>query len=53
MDKTVVENLVDPLTHMIRNSIDHGLETPEERETIGKPRSGRSISPRSTGPAGS
>ena len=40
VDKTVVENLVDPLTHMIRNSIDHGLETPEERERVGKPRQG-------------
>lgn len=40
VDKTVVENLVDPLTHMIRNSIDHGLEAPDERETVGKPRSG-------------
>jgi two-component system chemotaxis sensor kinase CheA len=40
VDKTVVENLVDPLTHMIRNSIDHGLESPDERERIGKPRSG-------------
>nr|WP_282184288.1 chemotaxis protein CheA [Azospirillum oleiclasticum] len=40
VDKTVVENLVDPLTHMIRNSIDHGLETPEEREAAGKPRTG-------------
>ncbi|WP_448189309.1 chemotaxis protein CheA [Azospirillum sp. sgz301742] len=40
VDKTVVENLVDPLTHMIRNSIDHGLETPDERERVGKPRQG-------------
>jgi two-component system, chemotaxis family, sensor kinase CheA len=40
VDKTVVENLVDPLTHMIRNSIDHGLESPDEREKAGKPRSG-------------
>ncbi|WP_448204453.1 chemotaxis protein CheA [Azospirillum sp. sgz302134] len=40
VDKTVVENLVDPLTHMIRNSIDHGLESPDERERIGKPRAG-------------
>ncbi|WP_431858369.1 chemotaxis protein CheA [Azospirillum sp.] len=40
VDKTVVENLVDPLTHMIRNSIDHGLETPDERERVGKPRAG-------------
>ncbi len=40
VDKTVVENLVDPLTHMIRNSIDHGLELPEVREANGKPRTG-------------
>ncbi|CAO3416809.1 chemotaxis protein CheA [Azospirillum doebereinerae] len=40
VDKTVVENLVDPLTHMIRNSIDHGLESPDERERAGKPRAG-------------
>ncbi|HEY0837424.1 MAG TPA: chemotaxis protein CheA, partial [Azospirillum sp.] len=40
VDKTVVENLVDPLTHMIRNSIDHGLEGPDERERTGKPRHG-------------
>jgi two-component system chemotaxis sensor kinase CheA len=40
VDKTVVENLVDPLTHMIRNSIDHGLEIPDERVAAGKPRMG-------------
>ncbi len=40
VDKTVVENLVDPLTHMIRNSIDHGLESPDTREATGKPRTG-------------
>ncbi len=40
VDKTVVENLVDPLTHMIRNSIDHGLESPDTREANGKPRTG-------------
>ena len=40
VDKTVVENLVDPLTHMIRNSIDHGLEMPDVREANGKPRTG-------------
>ncbi|HYE01414.1 MAG TPA: chemotaxis protein CheA [Alphaproteobacteria bacterium] len=40
VDKTVVETLVDPLTHMIRNSIDHGLEPPDEREALGKPRVG-------------
>ena len=36
VDKTVLENLIDPLTHMIRNSIDHGIETPEERSANGK-----------------
>ncbi|MGI9450870.1 MAG: chemotaxis protein CheA [Geminicoccaceae bacterium] len=37
VDKTVIEELSDPLTHMIRNSMDHGLETPAEREQAGKP----------------
>ncbi|MDP2261443.1 MAG: chemotaxis protein CheA [Caulobacter sp.] len=36
VDKTVVEKLSDPITHMIRNAIDHGLETPAEREAAGK-----------------
>ena len=36
LDKTVVEQLGDPLVHMIRNSVDHGVETPEERRQIGK-----------------
>jgi len=40
VDKTVIEELSDPLTHMIRNSMDHGLETPAEREKAGKPREG-------------
>ena len=40
VDKTIVEKLADPLTHMIRNAIDHGLEMPDEREAKGKPRSG-------------
>ncbi|MEZ5934253.1 MAG: chemotaxis protein CheA [Alphaproteobacteria bacterium] len=40
IDKTVIEELADPLTHMIRNSMDHGLETPAERERAGKPREG-------------
>lgn len=40
VDKTVLENLVDPLTHMIRNAVDHGIETPDEREKAGKPRYG-------------
>ncbi|WP_338550480.1 chemotaxis protein CheA [Roseovarius phycicola] len=40
VDKTVVERLVDPLTHMIRNAIDHGLEGPEDRAAKGKPEEG-------------
>jgi two-component system, chemotaxis family, sensor kinase CheA len=40
LDKTVIEKLSDPLVHIIRNSIDHGIETPDEREKIGKPRTG-------------
>ncbi|MDB5406212.1 MAG: chemotaxis protein CheA, partial [Rhodospirillales bacterium] len=40
IDKTVIEQLGDPLTHMIRNAIDHGIETPEQRIAAGKPRQG-------------
>ena len=40
VDKTVIEHLADPLTHMIRNAIDHGLESPEERRRAGKPAEG-------------
>lgn len=40
VDKTVIERLVDPLTHMIRNAIDHGLETGDQREAAGKSREG-------------
>lgn len=36
VDKTVIERLADPLTHMIRNAVDHGLESPEERKKVGK-----------------
>lgn len=36
IDKTVIERLVDPLTHMIRNAIDHGIESVERREAAGK-----------------
>ncbi len=41
LDKTLVEEIGDPLVHLIRNSIDHGIEPPEEREKLGKPRRGR------------
>jgi two-component system chemotaxis sensor kinase CheA len=40
VDKTVIERLTDPLTHMIRNAIDHGLESPEKRRATGKPEEG-------------
>lgn len=40
VDKTVIERLSDPLTHMIRNAIDHGLETPDVRRAAGKPAEG-------------
>lgn len=40
VDKTVIEKLADPLTHMIRNAIDHGLEKPEDRLRAGKPEQG-------------
>jgi two-component system chemotaxis sensor kinase CheA len=41
VDKTVVERLADPLTHMIRNAIDHGIETPDRRASMGKNRHGK------------
>jgi len=41
VDKTVIERLADPLTHMIRNAVDHGLETTEERLAAGKPAQGQ------------
>lgn len=41
LDKTVIERLNDPLVHLIRNSIDHGIEAPSERERTGKERRGR------------
>jgi two-component system chemotaxis sensor kinase CheA len=41
LDKTVIEKLNDPLVHIIRNSIDHGVETPAVRKSIGKPEIGK------------
>lgn len=41
LDKTVIERLHDPLVHVIRNSVDHGLEKPEDRVASGKSRTGR------------
>lgn len=41
LDKNLVEALADPLVHLVRNSVDHGIEMPDEREAKGKPRKGR------------
>ncbi len=41
LDRTVVQGLRDPLLHLIRNAVDHGLETPAERQAAGKPEAGR------------
>lgn len=43
LDKTVVEQIADPLVHLVRNSIDHGIELPSEREKAGKPQAGKLI----------
>jgi len=40
LDKNVIDQLGDPMVHLIRNSLDHGIESPEERERAGKPRKG-------------
>ncbi len=41
LDKTIIEAIKDPLTHIVRNSLDHGIETPEVRVSKGKPPAGR------------
>lgn len=40
LDKTILEAIRDPLTHIVRNSVDHGIETPEVRKALGKPAEG-------------
>lgn len=40
VDKSLVEDLADPMVHMVRNALDHGIEGPDEREMAGKPREG-------------
>ena len=37
LDKTIIESINDPLTHLVRNSVDHGIELPEDRKQLGKP----------------
>jgi two-component system chemotaxis sensor kinase CheA len=41
LDRQLLEQIKDPLTHMVRNSADHGIETPHERKLLGKPETGR------------
>lgn len=43
LDKNLVEALADPLVHLVRNSVDHGIEMPDEREAAGKEREGRVV----------
>ncbi|HHM9953861.1 TPA: chemotaxis protein CheA [Pseudomonas aeruginosa] len=43
LDKNLVEALADPLVHLVRNALDHGIESPEEREAAGKPRVGQVV----------
>ena len=43
LDKTVIERLADPLVHLIRNAIDHGIESPARRAAAGKPATGRIV----------
>ena len=40
LDKTIIESINDPLTHLVRNSVDHGIEMPVDRKKIGKPENG-------------
>ncbi|TET22187.1 MAG: chemotaxis protein CheA [Candidatus Cloacimonadota bacterium] len=43
LDRSMLENLAEPLLHLLRNSIYHGIENPQEREKLGKPRKGKLI----------
>lgn len=40
IDKTLLEKITDPLTHMVRNAVDHGIESPQERQSVNKPGQG-------------
>ncbi|MCW7760460.1 chemotaxis protein CheA [Photorhabdus luminescens] len=40
LDKSLIERIIDPLTHLVRNSLDHGIEEPEVRLSVGKPETG-------------
>jgi two-component system chemotaxis sensor kinase CheA len=43
LDRTLIESIKDPLTHLVRNAVDHGIETPEERKALKKPECGRVV----------
>lgn len=43
LDRSILEDIVDPLTHLLRNAVDHGVETPDERAAAGKPRRARVV----------
>ncbi|MFD0960088.1 chemotaxis protein CheW [Paenibacillus chungangensis] len=43
LDRSLIEEIVDPIIHILRNSVDHGIESPEERERVGKTRRGRLV----------
>ena len=43
LDKTIIEAIKDPLTHLVRNSVDHGIELPKDRTKVGKNKAGRLI----------
>jgi two-component system chemotaxis sensor kinase CheA len=43
LDKNLVEALADPLVHLVRNAVDHGIEMPDERAAAGKPRAGKVV----------
>lgn len=43
LDRTLIEEISDPIIHLLRNSIDHGIESPEEREKLGKSRDGKIV----------
>lgn len=48
LDKTILEAIKDPLTHIVRNAVDHGIESPQERLDAGKPADGTLSLQRST-----
>ncbi len=49
VDKSILLSLNDPMVHLLRNAVDHGLEMPDEREAAGKPRAGRIVISARTG----